>query len=146
MVATPLPRRPDGPGIGWRFAVCLVLAKAAWDAVGMLAGDLAYTAPSYDVLRSLPPAGGMRARGIILAAVIIATLAAARRAATTRRHHALRWCLAALTAWYMAWAVGLAGAWLLHGQILAWSAPASVLVVAALALRTAQTTPRNIGG
>lgn len=146
MVALPLARWPTTPSIPWRTIVVIVLAKAAWDSAGLLAGDIAYAGPSYDVLRSIPPVGGMRLRGIILAALTVAALLAARRAARTGQDRALRLCLSGYAIWYATWAAGLTAAWLYHGRILSWSAPASVLVVAVLAVLAARAAPRQIGG
>jgi hypothetical protein len=146
MVTIPLLRLPDTPSIPWRTVVVIVLAKASWDAVGLLAGDVAYQGQSYDVLRSIPPVGGMRLRGVILAALTIAAFVAAYLAAQTGRERPLRICLGLYAMWYMTWAAGIASAWLYHGQILSWGAPASVLVVAVLALVAARATPKQIGG
>lgn len=146
MVTIPLARLPALPSISWRTVVVVVLAKAAWDSVGLLAGDVVYQGPSYDVLRSMPPVGGMRARGILLAALTIAALLSAHTATRTGRDRPLRLCLAFYAVWYMTWAAGIAGAWLYHGRILSWGAPASVVVVAVLALLAARATPRQIGG
>lgn len=146
MVTLPLIRLPDTPSIPWRTVVVVILAKASWDAVGLLAGEVAYAGPSYDVLRSIPPFGGMRLRGIVLAALTIAAFVAAYRAAQTGRSAALQACLGLYAVWYMTWAAGLASAWLYHGEILSWSAPTSVLVTAVLALLAARATPKQIGG
>lgn len=147
MVAINPPRLlPEVPTIRWRTVVTLVLAKAAWDVVGLLAGDVAYQAPSYDVLRSLPPFGGMRARGIVLGTLTVAAFVAAHRAGRDARARPLRICLWLMAIWYMTWAAGLASAWIYHSQILSWSAPASVLVVALLAILAARATPRQVGG
>lgn len=146
MVTLPLARWPDLPSIPWRSVVTVVLAKASWDTVGLLAGDAAYAGPSYDVLRSMPPVGGMRLRGLLLAALTVAALIAAHRAARTGREKPLRVCLSLYAVWYMGWAVGLACAWLYHGKVLSWDGPVSVLVVAVIALLAARATPRQIGG
>jgi hypothetical protein len=146
VVTLPLARWPTTPSIPWRTIVVLVLAKAAWDSAGLLAGDIAYAAPSYDVLRSIPPVGGMRLRGVVLAALTVAALLAARRAARTGQDRPLRLCLSAYAVWYATWAAGLAAAWLYHGRILSWSAPASVLVVAILAILAARSAPKQVGG
>ncbi|MEV0214306.1 hypothetical protein [Micromonospora sp. NPDC050695] len=146
MVTLSLLRLPDNPSIPWRTVVVIVLAKASWDAVGLLAGDVAYQAQSYDVLRSIPPVGGMRLRGVFLAALTIAAFIAAHRAALTGREKPLRLCLGLYAVWYMTWAAGIASAWLYHGRVLSWSAPASVLVVAVLAFIAARATPKQIGG
>lgn len=145
MVSVPV-RIPTAPSVPWRTVVVIVLAKAAWDSAGLLAGDAAYQGGSYDVLRSMPPVGGMRLRGLVLTALTVTAIIAASRAAGTGRDRALRLCLAAYAFWYTAWAVGIAAAWLYHGRVLSWSAPASVLVVAILALLAARATPRQIGG
>jgi hypothetical protein len=145
VVTLPIARWPT-PSVPWRTVVVVVLAKAAWDSVGLLAGDIAYSAPSYDVLRTFPPVGGMRLRGVVLAAVTVVALIAARRAARTGQDRTLRWCLAGYAAWYATWAAGLAAAWLYHGRILSWSAPASVLVVAVLAILAARAAPKQVGG
>lgn len=146
MVTFPLARLPDTPSIPWRTVVVVILAKASWDAVGLLAGDVAYQGPSYDVLRSMPPVGGMRTRGVLLAALTIAALLSAHTATRTGQDRPLRLCLALYAVWYMTWAAGIAGAWIYHGRILSWGAPASVLVVAVLALLAARATPKQIGG
>lgn len=125
----------------WRIVVCVVIAKTAWDTLGLLAGDIAYRGPSYDVLRSLPPVGGMRVRGVVLGLLLVGLFVAARRLACRGDGRMLRLCLTGVAVWYMTWSAGIACAWLYHSQILGWSAPASVLVVAALALRAARTTP-----
>lgn len=146
MVTLPLVRLPDVPSIPWRSVVVLILAKASWDCVGLLAGDAAYAGPSYDVLRSMPPIGGMRLRGLMLAALTVAAFISAYLAAQTGRERPLRLCLGLYAVWYMTWAAGIASAWVYHWQILSWSAPASVLVVAVLALLAARATPKQIGG
>lgn len=147
MVSIEWPRAvPTLPTIRWRTVVILVFAKAAWDCAGLLAGDLAYQGPSYDVLRTLPPVGGMRLRGAILAALTIAALVSAHRASRGGKERPLRICLALYAVWYMTWAAGFVGAWIYHGQVLSWSAPASVLVVAVLAVLAARATPRQVGG
>ncbi|MBQ1047842.1 hypothetical protein KBX50_05135 [Micromonospora sp. C51] len=138
--------RPESPSIPWRAVVIVVLAKASWDAVGLLAGDVAYAGPSYDVLRSMPPAGGMRLRGVLLAVLTAAAFTAAYQATRAGRERPLRICLSLYAVWYMGWAFGLASSWLYHGRILSWSAPASVLVVAVLAVLAARGTPRQVGG
>lgn len=137
---------PAVPTIRWRTVVTLVLAKAAWDVVGLLAGDIAYQAPSYDVLRSLPPIGGMRLRGVVLGVLTVAAFAGAYRAGRDSQVRPLRICLWLLAVWYMTWAAGLASAWIYHSRILSWSAPASVFVVALLAIIAARATPRQVGG
>lgn len=134
------------PTVRWRTVVTVVLAKAAWDCVGMLAGDSAYQGPSYDVLRSLPPVGGMRLRGVVLVALTIAALVAAYQASRGGKERPLRICLALFAVWYMTWAAGLVAAWIYHGQVLSWSAPASVVVVATLAVLSARATPGQVGG
>lgn len=146
MVSLPLVRLPAAPSIPWRTVVVLILAKASWDCVGLLAGDLVYAGPSYDVLRSIPPVGGMRLRGLVLTALTVAAFYNAYRAAHTGRERGLRLCLGLYAVWYMTWAAGLASAWLYHGKVLSWGAPASVLVVAVLALLAARATPHQIGG
>ncbi|MEV1315382.1 hypothetical protein AB0J14_04775 [Micromonospora arborensis] len=146
MVTIPLLRLPDAPSIPWRTIVVIVLAKASWDAVGLLAGDVAYQAQSYDVLRSFPPVGGMRLRGVVLAALTVAAFVSAYRATQTGHERPLRVCLGLYAVWYMTWAAGIASAWVYHGRILSWGAPASVLVVAVLALIAARATPKQIGG
>lgn len=148
MVAFPIRQPPIGvtPSIPWRAVVVLVLGKAAWDTVGLLAGDVAYAGASYDVLRSLPPVGGMRLRGAALAALTAVAFVAAYRAGRAGHERPLRVCLWTYAVWYMTWAAGLASAWLYHGQILSWSAPASVLVVAVLAALAARATPQQVGG
>lgn len=147
MVSIPLiPRLPPAPSIPWRTVVLIVLAKAAWDAAGLLAGDVAYQGASYDVLRSMPPVGGMRARGVLLGLLTVAALYSAHTAARTGYDRWLRLCLAGYAIWYMTWAAGIAGSWIYHGRILSWGAPASVLVVAVLALLAARATPKQMGG
>ena len=133
------------PSIPWRTVVVIVLAKAAWDTAGMLIGDAAYDSRAYDVLRSLPPVGGMRARGVVFAALTIGAFWAARHAARYGRDRPLRLCLTGLAVWYAAWAAGLFSSWMVHERILGWSAPASVLVVAVLAALAARATPRQVG-
>ncbi|MEU0078579.1 hypothetical protein ABZY58_11835 [Micromonospora tulbaghiae] len=146
MVTIPIARLPSAPSVPWRTVIVIILAKAAWDAVGLLAGDVAYQGASYDVLRSMPPVGGMRARGVLLTALTLATIVSAHHATRTGAERPLRLCLAGYAVWYMTWAAGIAASWMYHGQILSWSAPASVLVVAVLALLAARATPKQIGG
>ncbi|MER7331652.1 MULTISPECIES: hypothetical protein [unclassified Micromonospora] len=146
MVTIPFARLPSAPSIPWRTVVVLVLAKASWDSVGLLAGDIAYAGPSYDVLRAFPPAGGMRTHGAVLTALTVAAILSAYHSTRTGEERWLRWCLAGYAVWYMGWTVGLASAWLYHGHVLSWGAPASVLVVAVLALVAARATPKQIGG
>lgn len=141
MVAFPLARIPPAPSIPWRAIVVVVLAKTAWDTAGMLAGTLAYTDPSYDVLRTMPPIGGMRSRGVVLGAVLVAAFLAARRLGARGEGRPMRLCLTVIAAWYMAWSVGIFASWLYHEQIFGWSVPASLLVVAILALHVARETP-----
>lgn len=130
----------------WRTVVVLVLAKASWDAVGLLAGDVAYQGASYDVLRSLPPIGGMRARGVLLTLLTAATILSAYHATRTGKERLLRVSLAGHAVWYSGWALGLAASSVYHGQVLSCRAPASVLVVAVLAALAARATPKQIGG
>lgn len=146
MVALPFPRLPEGPTVRWRSIVTILLAKAAWDTVGLLAGDVAYQAPSYDVLRSLPPVGGMRLRGLMLAALTAYAFYAAHRCGSGGRARPLRVCLWLYAIWYMTWAAGLVGSWIYHSQILSWTAPASVLVVAVLFILAARAAPPRAGG
>lgn len=147
MVSIDWPRSlPTMPTIRWRTVVTILLAKSAWDVVGLLAGDVAYQGPSYDVLRSLPPVGGMRLRGVVLGALTVVAFAAAYRAGRGSGERPLRVCLWLLAVWYMTWAAGLASAWIYHGHVLSWSAPASVLVIAVLAVLAARATPRQVGG
>ncbi|MGC4886714.1 hypothetical protein [Micromonospora sp. DT227] len=146
MVSIDWPRLPTVPAIRWRTIVTVLLAKAAWDVVGLLAGDIAYQAPSYDVLRSLPPVGGMRLRGVVLGALTVMAFTAAYRIGRTSNGRSLRICLWLLAIWYMTWAAGLVSSWIYHSRILSWSAPASVLVVALLAIIAARATPRQVGG
>ncbi|GAA3750722.1 hypothetical protein [Micromonospora maritima] len=146
VTANPPRLLPVAPTIRWRTVVVVVLAKAAWDSFGLLVGDLAYQAPSYDVLRSLPPVGGMRLRGVVLFALTVAALVGAQRAGRAGRERLLRTCLWLYAVWYMTWAAGLVSAWIYHAKVLSWSAPASVLVVAVLAVLAARATPRQVGG
>ena len=146
VAASPSRLLPAVPTIRWRTVVVVVLAKAAWDSVGLLAGDIAFQGPSYDVLRSLPPVGGMRTRGVVLIALTILALIGAYRVGRAGRERLLRVCLWLYAVWYMTWAAGLASAWIYHERILSWSAPASVLVVAVLAVLAARATPRQVGG
>lgn len=147
MVSIDFPRAlPDFPTIRWRTVVIVVLAKAAWDSVGLLGGEGTFQDPSYDVLRSLPPFGGMRLRGLALAALTALALLAAYRAGRGSRGRLLSSCLWLYAVWYMTWAAGLVSSWIYHGRILSWSAPASVLVVAVLAVSSARATPRQVGG
>ncbi|MFI7608772.1 hypothetical protein ACIBTV_27180 [Micromonospora sp. NPDC049366] len=144
MVTIPIARLP-APSVPWRTIVAVVIAKAAWDCVGLLAGDVAYRGPSYDVLRSFIPIGGMRLQGVFLTALTITSLLAAYRS-DRGGGELLRVCLWLYAVWYMSWAAGLASSWLYHGRILSWGAPASVLVVAVLAILAARATPRQVGG
>lgn len=147
MVSIDWPRSlPTLPTIRWRTVVIVILAKAAWDSVGLLAGDLAYQTQSYDVLRSLPPVGGMRLRGVVLATLTAVAFLAAHRAGRGSQGRLLSTCLWLYAIWYMTWAAGLVMSWIYHGRVLSWSAPASVLVVAVLALLSARATPRQVGG
>lgn len=146
MVTFPIARLPAAPSVPWRSVVVIVLAKASWDAVGLLAGDIAYQGPSYDVLRSMPPVGGMRLRGVLLTVLTAAAILSAYYTTRSGRERPLRLCLAGFAVWYMSWAAGLAASWVYHGRVLSWGAPASVLVVAVLALLAARATPKQIGG
>ncbi|MFG3710872.1 hypothetical protein [Micromonospora sp. NPDC047730] len=147
MVSIDWPRSlPSVPTIRWRTVVTIILAKAAWDAVGLLAGDAAYAGPSYDVLRSFSPFGGMRLQGVALTALTVLAFVGAHRAGRAGRERLLRVCLWLYAIWYMTWAAGVASAWIYHERVLSWSAPASVLVVAVLAIVAARATPRQVGG
>lgn len=137
---------PSGPSVQWRFLIVVLMAKCSWDCVGMACGDYAFAGPAYDVLRTLPPGDGMRIRGILLAALTVGTYWAARRAVAAGQSWPLRLCLTGIAVWYAMWAAGLFAAWMVHGRILGWSAPASVLVVAVFALAAARATPQQVGG
>ncbi|MEV7684276.1 hypothetical protein AB0O64_37970 [Streptomyces sp. NPDC088341] len=131
----------------WRLTVLSVLTLAvAWDAVGLLAGgDAAYVSPSYDVLRRLVP-GGMRSYGYALACLLVVTVYAYGRhgpGCGVRGYRLLRVSLALVSAWYVLWAVGIAGAWVIHGQILAWGALGKLALVAVLCVVLARTTPAD---
>lgn len=137
---------PDAPAVPWRIVVLILLAKAAWDTAGLLLGDAAFNDPAYDVLRTIPPLGGMRSRGVVFACLTAGTVLSAHHATRTSHTRPLRLCLTGMAVWYAAWASGLVASWLLHHRILGWSAPASVVVVAALALVAARATPARYSG
>lgn len=131
----------------WRLSVLSVLTLAvAWDAAGLLTGgDAAYVSPSYDVLRRLVP-GGMRGYGYALAVLLVLTIYALGRhapGAGVRGYRLLRVSLALISAWYVLWAVGIAGAWVIRGQILAWDHLGKLALVAVLCVILARTTPAD---
>lgn len=130
----------------WRLVVLSTLTLAAgWDALGLLlGGDDAYASPSYDVLRTAP--WGMRTYGPALAALLFTTTYAYGRHTAgdgVRGYRLLRYCLSALAGWYVLWAVGIVGAWVIHGQILAWGAVGKLALVSALCIILARTTPAD---
>lgn len=127
--------------ISWRLALVGVLAKAAWDAVGLLAGGShVYASHSYDLLRLMP--GGMRTYGVALAVLLCGTLLALSERVTNTS--ALRWCLALLACWYVGWMLGVVGAWARHAPI-AWGAVSSLAVISFFTILVARATPVGRG-
>lgn len=129
----------------WRlFVMALLSLVVAWDAMGLLVGgDRAYVSPSYDVLRSLTP-WGMRAYGPALLALLGVTVYAYGRYSSgtgARGYTLLRLCLSALAGWYSLWAAGIAGAWWVHREVLAWGGVGKLAFVAAVCVILARSTP-----
>lgn len=138
---TDLQRRQAGYR-AWRLLVAALLALVgAWDTLGLLVGgDAAYRSQSYDVLRVAP--WGMRTYGVALAALLITTVYAYGRHSTgARGHQLLRICLSLMAGWYVAWSVAIAGAWIVHGQILAWGSVGKLLFTTTACLALARLTP-----
>lgn len=121
--------------------VWALMLQTGWDAVGLLAGgDVVFTAPGYDVLRALSPFG-MRGYGPVLMTLFLATVWAFDRYTRGLGGRRLRICLALLASWYIFWAVGTMGAWLVHWQVLAWPGPARLGCLSAMFLLAARATP-----
>lgn len=129
----------------WRLILLSTLILApAWDAAGLLVGDMVYGSPSYDVLRSLTP-WGMRGYGPALALLAGLTLFALGRHSAgggLRGYKLLRTCLSLLAAWYALWATGLVGAWWVHWEILSWGV-GKVGLVSVIFMILARRTPSD---
>lgn len=128
----------------WGATVAAILLFAVgWDTAGLLVGgDGVYQSHSYDVLRTINP-WGMRGYGPPLAALGAVTAYAYGTHAGMYGYRLLRVCLSLLAGWYVLWAVGIAGAWIIAGSILAWGNLGKLLLTAAVCVICARTVPRG---
>lgn len=136
--------------ISWRPVVIVLLFVAAWDVIGLAFGDSLYLSPSYDVLRevagSFSFAGhtpGMRfyalGLAIISAALTYAMLAQRRRRGAMTR--LLSFALSGLAAWWVAWCLGIAMAFIRAEQVNAWGGLGKLLGISAIAVLAARVPP-----